>query len=290
MRTVWSLFLLLPALAFCGDLPLTGLAHVGFRVSDLEKARSFYTGILGYEQPFAIIDDKGEITMAFFKVNDEQYIEISPGLRADQDDRLTHIAMATSDIQKLHRMLAERGLAPTAIKRGRDGNQNCSIADPDGHRVEFVQYMPGSWHTEARGKYMSSRRISDHMWHTGVSVADEAKSMAFYRDRLGFQEIWRGGPEGQPVRWINMRMPGARGDYVELMLHSEPPTRAQVGSMHHICLTVPDIQASHKIALERGVPDTERYRTRVGRNRRRQLNLFDADGTRTELMEPQTVD
>jgi len=29
---------------------------------------------------------------------------------------------------------------------------------------------------------------------------------------------------------------------------------------------------------------------RTGVNRRRQLNLFDPDGTRTELMEPRTVD
>jgi lactoylglutathione lyase len=29
---------------------------------------------------------------------------------------------------------------------------------------------------------------------------------------------------------------------------------------------------------------------RTGINRRRQLNLFDPDGTRTELMEPVTVD
>jgi lactoylglutathione lyase len=29
---------------------------------------------------------------------------------------------------------------------------------------------------------------------------------------------------------------------------------------------------------------------RVGRNRKRQCNLYDPDGTRTELMEPNTVD
>jgi hypothetical protein len=29
---------------------------------------------------------------------------------------------------------------------------------------------------------------------------------------------------------------------------------------------------------------------RVGRNRRRQCNLFDPDGTRVELMEPNTID
>jgi len=29
---------------------------------------------------------------------------------------------------------------------------------------------------------------------------------------------------------------------------------------------------------------------RTGTNRKRQMNLFDPDGTRTELMEPRTVD
>lgn len=37
----------------------------------------------------------------------------------------------------------------------------------------------------------------------------------------------------------------------------------------------------------RGVKDAQ---ARIGRNRRWQLNLFDPDGTRTELMEPKAVD
>ncbi len=39
-------------------------------------------------------------------------------------------------------------------------------------------------------------------------------------------------------------------------------------------------------AVERGTPDEERYGMRVGRNGRRLMNLFDPDGSRTELMEP----
>jgi catechol 2,3-dioxygenase-like lactoylglutathione lyase family enzyme len=287
-------FLYLPLLAFAlygaEPLPILGIAHGAFKVSNLDKARAFYTGVLGYQEAFAIKDESGAVTMAFFKINDDQYIEISPGLKPDENDRMTHLALLTSDIEKLHRALNDLGLSPTAIKPGRDGNRNFSVRDPDGHRLEFVQYMPGSWHTNARGKFMDSRRISTELRHIGISVKNLDAAMAFYRDKLGFQETWRGGPTDAELRWVNMRMPGPRGDYIEFMLHDKPPTRAQLGSMHHLCLEVPEIQAPYRTLLERGIPAEERYKPRIGRNRKWLLNLFDPDGSRTELMEPKTVD
>ncbi len=281
--------LLLPALCLAEDLPIEGLAHVGFRVSDLAKARAFYTGVLGYQEAAQLNDDKGQVWLSFFKINDDQYIEIFPGLPAGEDVRLTHVAMFTRDIEKLRRMLAERGIDAPPPQRGRDGNLNFSVRDPDGTRLEFVQYMPGSLHTKARGNKIGPERISDHLLHAGVLVANLDTAMAFYRDKLGFQEIWRGGPSEQELRWVNMRMPGPRGDYLEFMLHSKPPTRQQLGSMHHICLEVPNVPAAYEKVKSRGGPDTERNQPRVGRNRRRQLNLYDPDGSRTELMEPKPI-
>jgi catechol 2,3-dioxygenase-like lactoylglutathione lyase family enzyme len=70
------------------------------------------------------------------------------------------------------------------------------------------------------------------------------------------------------------------------MLHTGAPTRNQLGSMLHICLEVPDIQAAYKKLLARGLPAEDRFKPRVGRNQRWLLNLFDPDGSRTELMEP----
>ncbi|MEK7405950.1 MAG: VOC family protein, partial [Acidobacteriota bacterium] len=58
-----------------------------------------------------------------------------------------------------------------------------------------------------------------------------------------------------------------------------------LGSMQHICLAVPDIQAAYKQAVAQGLPDEERFRPRVGRNNRWLNNMFDPDGSRTELME-----
>jgi lactoylglutathione lyase len=90
--------------------------------------------------------------------------------------------------------------------------------------------------------------------------------------------------------WINMRVPDGT-DYLEYMLVSSPPDRRQRGVLHHVALLVPDIQAAWEAAGAR-TPAGERARLgppNVGRNGRWQLNLYDTDGTRTELMEPFTV-
>ena len=240
--------------------------------------------MLGYQEAFSLKDEQGNLRMAFFKLNDDQYLELFPGLKPEQDRRMSHLALATRDIERLHKLLTERGLAPGKIQQGRDGNLNCSVKDPDGMRVEFVEYRPGSGVRQTRGKLLEPGRISERLRHVGITVANLDAAMAFYWDKLGFRETWRGGPTDSELRWVNMQMPG--GDYVEFMLHSGAPTRSQLGSMLHICLEVPDIQAAYKKLLARGLPAEDRFKPRVGRNQRWLLNLFDPDGSRAELMEP----
>ena len=68
--------------------------------------------------------------------------------------------------------------------------------------------------------------------------------------------------------------------------------KACLGTLHHLCLEVPDISAA-KATLEARPARKDYTRgldVRTGVNRKRQLNLFDPDGTRVELMEPKTVD
>ncbi len=269
--------------------PIEGLAHVGFRVSDMQKARAFYTGVLGYEEAFVIAGGPQGAPLHYFKINDDQYIELSPGLAADQDVRLVRIALYSSNIESLHAMLTAAGLAPARPGPLPGGNRGFSLKDPGGQELLFLQYGRESEQARARGRFLTDRRISTRLAHTGVTVSDEAVAHAFYRDKLKLREIWRGGPEGGPVRWVNMTLPAGRGDYLEYMLHDKPPTRSQLGSMHHICLEVDDIQAAYKVAVARGLATTPRHEPTIGRNRRWLLNMFDADGTRTELMEPKAV-
>ncbi len=268
------------------ELPIVGLASVAFRVSDLNEARRFYTGVLGFEQAFLLKAEGGAPERVFLKINDEQFIELWPGLPPEQEVRLAQVAVQASDVRRLRRLLEARGLAPRPLEKRADGNLGFRLPDPDGTLLEFVEYSPGSLQAKARGKFLGPQRVAERLWHAGVTVSDLARAMAFYRDRLGLVEIWRGGPSETELRWVNMRLPGPRGDYLEYMLHSGRPGRQQLGSMQHICLQTPDVEAAYRRLLARGLPDSERFRPRVGRNGRRLANLFDPDGSRTELMEP----
>ena len=268
---------------------ITGIAHIAFQVSDLVKAREFYGELLGYDEPFQIRNQDNSLALTYFKVNERQYIEIFPGLPPDKDDRLMHIAFETTDLEALRVYLLSKGVkAPEKVNQGRDGNLNFTISDPDGHRVEFVQYRDGSLHRRARGRYMSSRRISDRILHVGVTVADQAAADKFYKETLGFSEIWRGGRDETTLNWINMKVPDGT-DYLEYMLVTAAPTRQQLGSLHHVALLTPDIQKALETARERSGDPASVRSPQVGRNRRWQLNLFDPDGSRAELMEPFTI-
>src|SRR5262245_39115015 len=103
--------------------PLVGIAHIAFQVSDLAKAQAFYGGLLGYDDAFRLYKEDGTTSLVYFKVNDRQYIEIFPGLPPDQDDRLSHIAFETTNLEALRVYLSEKGVqAPGKVNQGQDGN------------------------------------------------------------------------------------------------------------------------------------------------------------------------
>jgi lactoylglutathione lyase len=232
------------------------------------------------------------LSLTFFKINENQYIEVFPGLKPDQD-RLHHISFYTDDAEGLRTYLAAKGWqTPAKANKVRIGNTSFNVKDPDGHTVEFTQYEPNGWTRREHGKFLSDARISTRMMHVGIIVGDAPASMKFYTDLLGLKEFWRGNARGtDTVSWINMRLPDS-DDYIEYMLYSKLPAPTQRGSQHHLCLEVPDIEKA--LAKLEANPYRKTYtRTleiRTGVNQRRQLNLFDPDGTRIELMEPRTVD
>jgi lactoylglutathione lyase len=158
--------------------------------------------------------------------------------------------------------------------------------DPEGHTIELVQESA----VVAAGGPVSTSGLSSRLLHAGITVRDPAASNAFYRDVLGLAEIWRGGFDSLKPNWVNLRLPEST-DYIEYMLRDAPSTRRQLGVDHHVCLVVPDIQSAWERVRER-TPAAERAALaspQIGRNEKWQINLYDPDGTRVELMEPYTV-
>jgi catechol 2,3-dioxygenase-like lactoylglutathione lyase family enzyme len=267
---------------------IVGVAHIGLRTDDLAAARKFYAGILGLGEPFSLNNPDGRgLLLTYFKVNDHQFIEVFPELKDPKQDRLSHISFETTDAQQLRAYLGSRGVkVPEKLEPMLDGNRGLDVTDPEGHTVEFVEFRPGSLHSKDFGQHLPDTRISQRIIHVGVVVNDRAAADRFYKDVLGFKEIWHGGMKDTETDWVDMRVPDGT-DWLEYMLNVHNPDPKERAVMHHFALGVPSVKAGYEAALKRGYkPDEE---PQIGRDGKWQFNMYDPNLTRVELMEPKPV-
>src|SRR5262245_8040419 len=282
-----SIVLEMSSSAFAQEVPVVGIANVTFKVSDLSKARRYYQGVLGMTKAFEIKDGSGKTSSLFFKVNDDQFIEVTPTLKPGELTRQVRVAFQSSNLEKLHDLYTSRGLNPSKITKGVDGNPVFRVVDPEGNNLDFLQYAPGSQQETVRGKFLGDMRISTHLLHAGIMVKDRANT-AFYSEKLGFPQA---------------KIPGPRGEYVETPSSDRntetkfPPldpdnpathdqyVREQYGAVQHLCLEVADIRTVRDTVQKRGGYTDLQVRAHVGNSRHWLVHVFDPDGTRTEIME-----
>jgi catechol 2,3-dioxygenase-like lactoylglutathione lyase family enzyme len=266
--------------------PITGIAHVALKTNDLAAARRFYARDLGFSDGLAMPARLGPA--AWVKVNDHQYLEIYETLKSEDEDRLIEVAFETPDAKAMRDYLAAKGVdVPAAVDKGWDGNLSFQVSDPEGHRIAFVQYLADSTPGKQFGLLMPATRISEHMIHAGFLVKDRAAEDRFFKDILGFDEMWHGGKTDTSADWISMRVPEGE-DWVEYMCNVQNPTPKTRGIMNHVAFGVPEMDAAAKTLQSRQAPLPEK--PKVGRDGKWQLNLYDPNLTRAELMEPKPVE
>jgi catechol 2,3-dioxygenase-like lactoylglutathione lyase family enzyme len=275
-RFAWLAVALAVSLPAADRPRIVGIANIAVKTDNMEEARKFYSGVVGLAEAFTTND------LTSFKVNDRQYVEVSPTLKTPNEDRLIHIGFETSDARKLRDYLGAKGVeVPAKVVKDAGGDLSFVVKDPDGHSVQFVQYIAGSIHTRDFGKHLAPTRISDHMLHVGVLVRDPAKADAFYKDILGFRLQWKGGPTDNKFEWISLMVPDGY-DWIEYMVRDTTPTPQQLGVLHHYALGTLDIQQVYKTVMERGYNPPKP--PAIARDGRWLLQLYDKNFTRTEMM------
>jgi catechol 2,3-dioxygenase-like lactoylglutathione lyase family enzyme len=205
-----ALFCALPIISLAQppkpDAGVTGIAHIAFRVSDLDREIAFL-GKLGYEESFAITNS-GKIAEVFIKVNDHQFIELYPQTNPPQPLGWMHVCYAVGDLNTLYGFYNSIGLKLLAVRKAGAGNLISAINDPEGRVTEFTQYMPDSKQMLDQGQHIGMNRVSPELIGFDLPVKEGAADKEFYTD-LGFEATEENGN-------VRLTAPAAPDIHIEL--------------------------------------------------------------------------
>lgn len=252
---------------------ILGIDHVSFYTTAPDGVQKLYADILGLASA-APVEPGG--TLRF--VVGQQWVGYSPAPDPKSTDRMDHVALATDNIAALRKYLTEQGIKAPQIQGRSDHTLFFMVTDPDGHAIEFVEREKGEAAPAAAA-------VSRHIIHAGFLVYHREAEDHFYRDILGFRPYWHGGMKDTQTDWLALQVPDGT-DWIEYMLNQ--PEHADLrltGVMNHISLGVVDMKKAQAILESHGWKPHGEEEAKLGKDGKWQLNLYDPDLVRVELME-----
>ncbi|HJP75532.1 MAG TPA: VOC family protein [Pseudonocardiaceae bacterium] len=119
--------------------------HIGLRVTDLDRSLAFYAAV-GYEVVGSVPETPiGRLTM--LKLPDDDFVTVElvhDGKPVDRGTDVSHLVVQVESMAGTLDALAAHGIAPVGSVQEHDGDMKTAfIADPDGRRIELVQWPAG---------------------------------------------------------------------------------------------------------------------------------------------------
>ena len=167
-------------------MKVTQFGHAAFTCKDLQESIHFYRDLLGLNFKFTITygdwlndmkkgsQESGQplseelvkrleakqdtIWIAYFEIGEGAFIELFDANGATEyalvDGKhynFNHMALIVDDIFETEKVLREAGVTiDTPAKMGLDNTYQMWSRDPDGNKIEFMQYTPQSWQLVGR--------------------------------------------------------------------------------------------------------------------------------------------
>src|SRR5438445_4919960 len=125
---------------------ITAIDHVSFYTTAPEGVKKLYVDILGLTSAAPI--ESGE-TVRY--MSGKQWVGYSPAPDPKATDRMDHTAFTTENIVALRRYLVAKGFKPAQIQGQSDHSLSFTVADPEGHHIEFVERGKGETPAPAPG-------------------------------------------------------------------------------------------------------------------------------------------
>jgi catechol 2,3-dioxygenase-like lactoylglutathione lyase family enzyme len=193
---------------------VTRVAQIRFVTAQPQMLEGFYRDVLGFEAVLpapAFSGGDADAQRRMLRLG-QQFLELvttrDPGRPYPSDItandlRFQHIAIVVSDMSAAYARLRKYGgwtpitrSGPQLLPPSSGGVTAFKFRDPEGHPVELSMFPPGVGAERWREPDASGNCLG--IDHSALSVADPARSLAFYAEALGMSVIGRSlnrGPE-----------------------------------------------------------------------------------------------
>jgi catechol 2,3-dioxygenase-like lactoylglutathione lyase family enzyme len=135
--------LMQPAIAQQNRIPGLRLNHVGIYVKDFDESMRFYTQTMGLREAFTIKDQNGKPTLAYLQITRDTFLELAPAT-AERPAGLSHIGIWPEDLNATIATLRQRGVKVDDAKTGSTKTSITNVIDPNGVRLELLDFLPDS--------------------------------------------------------------------------------------------------------------------------------------------------
>ncbi|HEY6451620.1 MAG TPA: VOC family protein [Steroidobacteraceae bacterium] len=283
--TGWAVsMMLLAGAAGAQERPkILSVSHLAVYAAGAEQSEHFYVHDLG---AFKASDPQNPRGVRYY-FNPVQFVEVLPLPEGPPSiNRFDHAAFNVSSAERMRTYLAAHGVVvPSGVTTASDGSHYIEVRDPEDNRIEFVQ-------PPSRPAAVPLNVLSHHIIHVGFIVHDPALEDRFYQTVLGFRPYWHGGMKDDVTQWIAEQVPDGT-DWIEYMVATGPEktgipadmSQETAGVLDHFSLGVPNIEQSMNLLYAGDRLSGRHSPPQIGRDGKWQLNLYDPDGTRAELME-----
>jgi catechol 2,3-dioxygenase-like lactoylglutathione lyase family enzyme len=256
------------------------ISAVQIYVTNLDASRHFYSAVTGIDLPCDWCEHPTSSAPLLFALPSHQLLELFP-TPTERTNYLGRITFTVDDLQLLKQLLTANHISfhETISTSAPIADQHVPVgvpAVPPMPHVLFQQQHP----LPATHGYVAQRLI-----HAGFIVKNQPAMEHFYKDILGFHVYWHGGMQDNKTDWLDMQVPDGT-DWVEFMLNIPDDANKHLrGVMNHIALGVPSVQRADEQLLDSHLPLPINEKPKTGRDGKWQLNLYDPDDTRVELMD-----
>ena len=119
------------------------LNHVGIYAKDFDESMRFYTQTMGFREAFTVRNPEGKPTLAYLHITRDTFLELAPAT-AERPVGLSHIGIWPEDLSSSLATLRQRGVKVDDPRTGANKTAITNVTDPNGVRLEFLDFLEGS--------------------------------------------------------------------------------------------------------------------------------------------------